>query len=560
MQNPILYIKETLRDAVLTAAKGLQESGALPTGELAEFDVEIPKDITNGDFSTNFAMKHARVFRLAPRAIADKVVEALGKVAYVQSIRVAGAGFINFEMSADYFAMILDTVAKYGESYGRSDHFHGEKVMVEFVSANPTGPMHMGNARGGIIGDCLASLLDWAGAKVHREFYVNDAGNQVSLFGKSLYVRLQQQLCGEDSTKFPDDGYHGEDIKVLASQFIAAHPDASELSEEDLTAQMVAFGLEKNIAKMQDDLAKYKIRYDEWFRESRLHKSGYVAETVAILESKGALYEKEGAKWFKATDFGYEKDEVLVKANGFYTYFAVDIAYHRHKFVERNFDRVIDVLGADHHGHTLRFLAAMRALGLEENRLQFVLMQLVRLMRDGEVVRMSKRTGKSITLSDLLDEIEVDAARFFFNSRASDTTMDFDLDLATRQDSENPLYYVQYAHARICSILRNLKEGGVQYGTSPDYTVLTHAAEKDLIRQIALLPQEIVSAAVAREPSRITAYCESLAAAFHKFYNACPIKSESGALRDARIGLCMAAGQTLRNSLSLMNITAPEKM
>ncbi len=550
----------TLKEAVLDAAWQLQKEGVLAAGELADFDVEIPKDTRNGDFSTNFAMKHARVFHQSPRAIGEAVVQKLQGMPKVERVTVAGAGFINFVMDKSYYAMILESVAEMGENFGRSDHFNGEKVMVEFVSANPTGPMHMGNARGGIIGDCLASLLDWAGADVHREFYVNDAGNQVSLFGKSLYVRLQQRLHGEDYMEFPEDGYHGEDIKVLADAFLQAHPDAEDLSEEDVTAQMVAFGLEKNIARMQQDLGKYKIQYDEWFRESRLHNSGYVAETVAILESKGALYEKEGAKWFKATDFGYEKDEVLVKANGFYTYFAVDIAYHRHKFVERKFDRVIDVFGADHHGHTLRFWAAMRALGLDENKLQFVLMQLVRLMRDGEVVRMSKRTGKSITLSDLLEEIPVDAARFFFNSRASDTTMDFDLALATRQDSENPLYYVQYAHARICSILRNLEESGIVYEGNPEYTLLDSAAEKELISKIALLPQEIVNAAQAREPSRITAYCEDLAAAFHKFYNCCPIKSESGDLRQARIGLCYAARQALRNSLALMNISAPEKM
>ncbi len=560
MQNPTKFIMDMLREKIVGAAAALQQDGQLPEGALADFEVEIPKDITNGDFSTNFAMKHARVFRLPPRAIGEKVVSALGQVPYVQSIEVAGAGFINFVMDQSYFAMILECVAKMGEDYGKSNYFDGEKVMVEFVSANPTGPMHMGNARGGIIGDCLASLLEWAGADVHREFYVNDAGNQVSLFGKSLFVRLQQLLHGEDFMEFPEDGYHGDDIKVLAKSFLEAHPNARDFSEQDVTAQMVAFGLEKNIARMQEDLGKYKISYDEWFRESRLHNSGYVAETVAILESKGALYEKEGAKWFKATEYGYEKDEVLVKANGFYTYFAVDIAYHRHKFVERKFDRVIDVFGADHHGHTLRFWAAMRALGLDESKLQFVLMQLVRLMRDGEVVRMSKRTGKSITLADLLEEIPVDAARFFFNSRASDTTMDFDLGLATRQDSENPLYYVQYAHARICSILRNLEENGIAYEGAPDYSLLTNGAERDLIRQIALLPQEIVASAVAREPSRITGYCENLAAAFHKFYNACPIKSEQGGLRQARIGLCIAARQTLKNSLALMNISAPEKM
>lgn len=558
MNNPIAYMMNILKEKITQTAKSLQAEQKLPAGELIPFDVEIPKDEANGEYSTNFAMKHARVFHMSPRAIGELLADALDGVEYLDSVSVAGAGFINFTMNSAYYAAIVSAVLEQGENYGKSDHFHGEKVMVEFVSANPTGPMHMGNARGGIIGDCLSALLAWAGADVHKEFYVNDAGNQVSLFGKSLYVRVMQKLHGEDYMEFPEDGYHGDDVKVLAEKYLAEN-SVDGLSEQELTPKLVAFGLEHNIAKMQSDLEKYKIHYDCWFRESGLHTSGYVAETVELLEQKGAVYEKEGAKWFKATDFGYEKDEVLVKANGFYTYFAVDIAYHRNKFVARGFDRVIDVLGADHHGHTLRFLAAMRALGLEEDRLQFVLMQLVRLMRDGEIVRMSKRTGKSITLSDLLDEIPVDAARFFFNSRVSDSAMDFDLSLATRQDSDNPLYYVQYAHARICSVLRNLEESGIEAGT-PDLTLLQTPEEKELIRQIALLPQEIVLGAENREPSRITGYCEKLAAAFHKFYNACRIKDEAAPLRDARIALCLAARTALKNSLSLMNIDAPEKM
>ncbi len=560
MDNPVANMLERLKIETAAAAAALQKEGVLPEGALVDFDAEIPKDVSFGDFSTNFAMKHARVFHRSPRDIATLIAERLRGAEYVEDVTVAGAGFINFTMNADYFHSVLETVRRKGADYGKSDHFKGEKVMVEFVSANPTGPMHMGNARGGIIGDCLSSLLEWAGAKVHREFYVNDAGNQVALFGKSLYVRLIQAAKGEDTIEFPEDGYHGDDVKTLAAAYLADHPDAAEEAENTLTPKLIAFGLERNIQKMQDDLAKYKITYDCWFRESALHQSGYVAETVKLLEDKGALYEKEGAKWFRATDYGFEKDEVLVKANGFYTYFAVDIAYHRNKFSARGFDRVIDVLGADHHGHTLRFLAAMRALGIDEKRLEFVLMQLVRLMRDGEVVRMSKRTGKSITLSDLLDEIPVDAARFFFNSRASDSAMDFDLTLATRQDSDNPLYYVQYAHARICSIVRTLEAEGVSFSGAPDDTLLDTAEEKALIRAIAALPQEIVRDAAEKEPSHLTTYCVDLAAAFHKFYNTCNIKNEAPALRDARLGLCLAARQTLKNALTLMNIDAPEKM
>ena len=560
MDNPVAYMLQRLKEQTAETAVTLQNEGKLPQGELVEFETEIPKDTSFGDFSTNFAMKHARVFRRSPREIAMILAERLQGTDMIENVTVAGAGFINFTVNAEYYHSVLEAVRRKGADYGKSDHFHGEKVMVEFVSANPTGPMHMGNAPGGIIGDCLASLLEWAGAKVHREFYVNDAGNQVALFGKSLYVRLIQAARGEDAMEFPEDGYHGDDVKTLAAAYLADHPGAENETEDELTPKLIAFGLEHNIKKMQQDLAKYKIRYDCWFRESTLHQSGYVAETVALLEEKGALYEKDGAKWFRATEYGFEKDEVLVKANGFYTYFAVDIAYHRNKFTARGFDRVIDVLGADHHGHTLRFLAAMRALGLDEGRLEFVLMQLVRLLRDGEVVRMSKRTGKSITLSDLLDEIPVDAARFFFNSRAADSAMDFDLSLATRQDSDNPLYYVQYAHARICSIVRNLEADGVTFSGAPDDALLTAEEEKALIRAVAALPQEIVRDAVEKEPSRLTTYCVDLAAAFHKFYNVCNIKNEAPALRNARLGLCLAVRQTLKNALTLMNIDAPEKM
>lgn len=561
VQNPVAYMMQTLKEEIIAAAKAAQSEGKLPEGEMDDFVVEIPKDAANGDFATNFAMKHARVFRQAPQKIASEICEKLKDNAFVKIVSVAGAGFINFVMNEKYDELILQSVLQAGENYGRTNHFDGEKVMVEFVSANPTGPMHMGNARGGIIGDCLSEMLSWAGADVHREFYVNDAGNQVALFGNSLYVRYYQLVHGEDSMEFPEDGYHGKDIKALAAAYHAEHGDgALDEGREELTKKLVEFGLKHNIAKMQADLAKYKIEYDCWFRESSLHNSGYVAETVAKLEEMGALYEKEGAKWFKASEYGCEKDEVLVKANGFYTYFAVDIAYHRNKFEKRQFERVIDVFGADHHGHTLRFWAAMRALGLDESRLQFVLMQLVRLMKDGQPVVMSKRTGNSITLSDLLDEIPVDAARFFFNSRQSDSAMDFDLGLATRQDSENPLYYVQYAHARICSILRNLAEEGITSLEGAKAALLSTKEEKELLRMVAALPQEIVSAASSLEASRITGYCVTLAAAFHRFYNACRIKGEAEELCKARLALCVITAQTLKNALHLMNIEAPEKM
>lgn len=420
--------------------------------------------------------------------------------------------------------------------------------------------MHMGNARGGIIGDCLSAVLSWAGADVKKEFYVNDAGNQVMLFGESLYARLYQYVNGEDSMEFLEDGYHGDDIKVLAKEFCDINgADVLKLSKEEVIEKMVAFGLEKNIARMQKDLEKYKIVYDKWFRESTLHKSGYVKETIDLLDKAGALYEAEGAKWFKATDYGCEKDEVMVKANGFYTYYAVDLAYHRNKFVERNFERCINVLGADHHGHTIRYKAGMKALGIDPERLEVVLMQLVRLMRDGEVVRMSKRTGKSITLSDLLDEIPADAARFFFNMNRCESVMDFDLSLALKQDSDNPMYYVQYAHARICSILRNLEVDMNSVASCGNYNYDTDA-ERELIRELAAFPSEVLYAAQNLEPSCITKYVIDVASAFHKFYNACRIKGEADSVVNARLALVIATKTVIKNALTLMNIDAPEKM
>ena len=491
--------------------------------------------------------------------IANAIIDNFDKGDLISEITVAGPGFINFRLSDAYYSMVAKTIIDLGEDYGKTNHFDGKTVLVEFVSANPTGPMHMGNARGGIIGDCLSSVLSWAGADVKKEFYVNDAGNQVSLFGESLYARLYQLVNGEDSFEFPDDGYHGDDIKVLAKEYLDMKGSVSLDDKETLVADMVAFGLEKNIACMQSDLEKYKIIYDKWFRESTLHKSGYVKETIDLLEKAGALYEADGAKWFKATDYGCEKDEVMVKANGFYTYYAVDLAYHRNKFCERNFERCINVLGADHHGHTIRYKAGMRALGIEEDRLDVVLMQLVRLMRDGKPFKMSKRTGKSITLSDLLDEIPADAARFFFNMNRSESVMDFDLSLAFKQDSENTMYYVQYAHARICSILRNLECESVETDAVDKY-IYAADAEKELIKHLARFPEEIISAAVSMEPSKITKYVIDVASAFHSFYNACRIKGEDEATVRGRLALVLCAKTVIKNALCLMNIEAPEKM
>ena len=565
-----------IREAYLRAAA----AGALPEGADVRGSVEQPKDTANGDFAANHAMASAKTMHMAPRKIAEALIAHMDlDGTWFASVEAAGPGFLNFRLSDKWYQDVLTAVDESGADYGRVDDGHGEKVMVEFVSANPTGPMTIGNARGGVLGDALASVLDRAGYNVWREFYVNDAGNQVDLFGKSIEARYLQLIQGEDAVAFPDNGYHGDDIRELAKAFYDVHGDSYlEKSVEERHADMARFGLERNIPKMKSDLERYGIKFDEWFFESSLHNSGYVKDTVEELHKLGWTYEKEGALWLKTADIMREqyrkqgkkdedidkldlKDDVLRRANGFYTYFAGDIAYHRNKFAVRHFDKVINIWGADHHGHVARMKGAMDALGLDgTNRLDIVLMQLVKLVRDGEVVRMSKRTGKTISLSDLLDEIPVDACRYFFNAKP-DTQMEFDLGLAVREDSENPIYYIQYAHARICSLLKALEEEG--HSVKPgavDLSILSSDAEHALIKEISSFAEEIRMAARDYDPSYINRYLMRLAAAFHKFYNACRIKDAEPAVRDARLTLCLAAKQTIENVLKLIGVDAPESM
>lgn len=556
-ENPIRDAIQELEKVLFAAA---ERAGVACEGVTAV--ITQTKDPAHGEFSTNLALQLASKTKSKPREIAARIVEKIDSP-FTDKVEIAGPGFINFYMKQEYYDGIVRSAVTCGEDYGKSDYFKGKKVMVEFVSANPTGPMHMGNARGGVVGDTLATLLQYAGCDVTREFYVNDSGNQVNILARSLYVRYVQHFKGEDSLPFPEDGYHGEDVKELACGFAEEAGDALLSENEEAAGNLlVAYALKKNISKMKADLENYKIHYDVWFFESQLHSSGYVEETIKMLTNRGHTYEKDGALWFSASRFGCEKDEVLRKSNGFYTYYAVDIAYHRNKFEKRGFDQVIDVLGADHHGHTLRFRAGLAALGLLPEKLDFVLIQLVRLLRDGEVVRMSKRTGKTISLADLLQEIPVDAARFFFDYKMSDSSMDFDLNLAVKQDSDNPVYYIQYAHARICSILKNLAAEGV-HAAEIDHVNLSLLAapeEKELIRLIAALPEEILSCAQALEPTRITRYAVSVSAAFHKFYNACYVRTDNPALTQARLALCVAVRQVLKNTFDIINIDAPEQM
>ena len=561
--NLIEQAKKQAAEAVLDAYHAAVAAGELPEGDVPAVAVEIPKDTKNGDYASSFAMQCARALHMAPRKIAEALVAHIAlDGTYFEEISIAGPGFLNFRLGKKWYADAVQLVSDMGADYGRVKAEHPEKIMVEFVSANSTGPMHMGNARGGVLGDCLSEVLSWAGHDVTREFYINDAGNQVDKFAHSVEGRYIQQLKGEDAIVFDESWYQGADIRELADDLVRLHGDKLlDLDGEERRRIIVEYGLPTNIARMQRDLERYKIHYDVWFRESGLHDSGFVKETVDMLTAKGATYEKEGALWLRSTDFGCDKDDVLRRANGFYTYFAADIAYHRNKFEVRGFDRVINIWGADHHGHVLRLKSALDALGLDgSNRLEIVLMQLVRMMQGGEVVRMSKRTGKSLTLSDLLDEIPVDAARYFFNSRAAETQMEFDLDLAVKQDSENPLYYCQYAHARICSLLRKMEEEGIRVPESADLTVLSEAEELALVKQISLLPEEISMAAAERDPSRLNKYAVALCAQFHRFYNACRIKEAEDAVRDARLVLCCAARQTIYNVLTIIGVEAPEHM
>ena len=581
MANLIEKAKEQINEILINAYEKSVENGQLPAGAELKGTVEIPKATQNGDYAANHAMTGAKALHMAPRKIAEALAENADlDGTWFTSIEVAGPGFINFRLSDKWYADVMTAVNNEGVDYGRVNVGEGRKLMVEFVSANPTGPMHMGNARGGVLGDALANVLDRAGYNVWREFYVNDAGNQIEKFASSIDARYQQLILGEDKVEFPEDGYHGDDIKVLAQQFFDTYGEEyMEKSVEERHEAMSRFGLDRNIPKMQSDLRRYGIEYDKWFFESTLHESGYVKETVELLTEKGFTYEKDGALWLNtsrilrdnllATGKSEEdieklelKDDVLRRANGFYTYFAADIAYHRNKLEKRGFDKVINVWGADHHGHVARLKGALDALGLNgEERLDIVLMQLVKLTRNGEVVRMSKRTGKAISLTDLLDEIPVDAARYFFNTRP-ESPVEFDLELAIRQDSENPVYYVQYAHARICTMLAALAEDGhpLPKFSDVDLSLLSTDAEKELIKQLAALPEEIRLAARDYDPSRINKYVTELASRFHKFYTACHIKGAEEGVLEARLTLCECVRRVLELALSIIGVSAPEKM
>ncbi len=560
MNDIIKHIKDEIT-RVTKDALSKMEMADFSANELS-VEIEIPKEKAHGDFSINTAMKLTKILKKSPQLIAKELTEAMNfEGTYIEKCEIAGPGFINFYLKSDWLYDGLKLIDNMGDNYGKTDLGKGKKVMVEFVSANPTGPMHMGNARGGALGDGIASVLECAGYDVTREFYINDAGAQIEKFGKSLEARYMQIF--DESFAFPEDGYMGNDIKVHASNYAQQNGDKlTGLTSEERRQTLIDYALPINIANLKKDLEKYRIFYDVWFNESSIHANGEVAETIELLKKSGLTYEKDDALWLKTTEFGSEKDEVLIRANGIPTYFAVDIAYHRNKFEMRGFDKVINIWGADHHGHVARMEGAMDAIGCDSKKLKVVIMQLVRLIKDGDVARMSKRTGEMITLSDLIDEIGVDAARFFFNLRQAGSHLEFDLDLAVQQNNDNPVFYVQYAHARICSILRALADDGI---VLPDIdnvklNLLSSKEETELITKLNSFPQEIESAANALEPSKLTRYLLDLASLFHSFYNSCRVKGEEEELLKARMTLISLTRTVIRNTMSILKITAPEKM
>lgn len=550
------------KELVMKAMGELVADGTFPAEPVPAFNTEIPADSKNGDVSTNAAMVCARPFRNNPRKIAEAIVSKIDlNGSYFARCDVAGPGFINFFYSTEWYATVVATVLEQKEKYGETDLGTGKSVLVEFVSANPTGPMHIGNARGGAIGDCLASVLEKAGYEVAREFYINDAGNQIEKFKTSLEVRYLQIYKSE--TELPEDAYQGQDIIDHANAFNEIYGDKYVNADSEERRQALCdFALPKNIQKLHDDLGKYRIQYDKWFNESTLHKDGSVQRVIEQLKASGHTYEKDGALWFKTTEFGDEKDRVLVRENGVPTYLVPDIAYHYNKLAVRKFDKAVDIFGADHHGYIARIKASMTALGVDADRLDIVIMQMVNLVRNGEKYKLSKRSGKAITLSTLLDEIPIDAARFFFNLREPNSHFDFDLDLAVSQTSQNPVYYVQYAHARICSVLKKMNEEGIEVKSlnKAALSVLTAPEEQEMIKHLATLPNVINEAAKAYDPAKVTKYVIDLATMYHKFYNNCRIMGEDESVMQARLSLSLAVKQVIKNILDMLKITCPESM
>ncbi|WP_127595983.1 arginine--tRNA ligase [Paenibacillus lautus] len=558
IMNPLDHINGLVAEAVADAAVA---AGLVSREELPGITLEVPKDKSHGDLATNVAMQLTRIAKKNPRQIAEAILEHLDMAkASIEKAEIAGPGFINFTLDKGYLYPIVALVEEQGDNYGRIAAGKGQKVQMEFVSANPTGSLHLGHARGAAVGDALCNVLDFAGYEVTREYYINDAGNQVVNLIKSLEARYLQEL-GQDA-EMPEDGYHGEDIKGFAKELVAEKGDSLlSMDPGERTAFLRQFGLEKELDKIKRDLNRFRVHFDEWFSETSLYENGLVEKSLEELKSKGEAYEKDGATWLRTTDYGDDKDRVLVKNDGTYTYLTPDIAYHRNKY-ERGYDKILNIWGADHHGYIPRMRAAMEALGNDPDKLIVLIAQMVSLFQDGEKVKMSKRTGKAVTMEDLMDEVGVDAIRYFFTMRSMDSHLDFDMDLAMSTSNENPVFYVQYAHARICSVFRQAEEQGVNLLplSEVNLSVLTTEHEYDILRKIGELPQEVSLAAENYAPHRLIRYVYELASLFHSYYRAERVITEDADQTQARLALLRAVRTVIANVLRLMSVSAPERM
>ncbi len=561
MNGLVQQTREEIKSALQKAAEQARDQGLISFESIPDFVVEVPREKDHGDFAANLAILLTKQAKKNPREIAQVITSNIQiREDLCKDIQIAGPGFINFYLKPDWLRKIIPQVLEQGDDFGRVDIGKGKKVQVEFVSANPTGLLHMGNARGAALGDTTASVLDFAGYQVEREYYINDAGNQVGNFGKSLEARYLQ-LLGQEA-EIPEDGYHGQDIIDTMQGLIDRDGDKYlSMSPETRRDIMVKYALAEKIGNIKKTLSDFRVEYDVWFSEQSLHDSGAITNVLSNLQERGYIYESEGALWFKATEFGDEKDEVVVRSNGIPTYFAADIAYHQNKY-NRGFDWVIDVWGADHHGHVNRMRGAIDAVGYGDRRFDVILMQLVRLFRDGEVVRMSKRTGQFITLDELIEEVGLDAARYFFVMRSPDSHLEFDLDLAKSKTNENPVFYIQYAHARICSILRQLNDLGrdLPLVQETDLGLLTQDIELEIMHKLADLPEEIAGAAKDLAPHRMARYAHDLAGLFHSFYNSNRVIIDDPELSKARLLLVKAVQITLKNVLKILGVSAPERM
>ena len=550
-------IKSVLTEAIIKTAGEAIAAGVVKDGTLPEVLLEVPPKKEFGDFATNFAMQSARALRCNPRVLAQYIVENLD-CPYVKKAEIAGPGFINFYLDPDWVYDMLARIVEAGENYGNLPKASEEKIQLEYVSANPTGPLHVGHGRGAAVGSALANLLKAAGYDVEQEYYINDAGNQMNNLARSVnarYLELLGQAC-----EFPEDGYHGQDIIDTAQRIINKYGNRFlQMDEAARLEEFKTIAYQEKLAALKEDLERFNVRYDVWFSEKMLHENNKIKESCDMLLAKGYMYEKDGALWLKSTAFGDDKDRVVIRDNGVPTYFAADIAYHANKF-GRGFDRVINLWGADHHGYIARMKAAMQCMGYRPEQLEILILQMVRLLRDGQEVKMSKRTGQSVTLNELIDEVGTDAARFFFVMRSIDSQLDFDLDLAKKKSNDNPVFYVQYAHARICSILRQVAEAGITVQGKGNYKLLTEPVEVDLIKKLGEYPEMLAEAAKERAVQHVAHYVYDLAGLFHSAYNQCRILGVNPELQQARLAMVMAVGHVVRHALSVLGVSAPEKM